>query len=416
VRDIGRIEADRHRSGNARFRVVIESKGTVYRISRKQIAPGLDASFKTHAAASDVLDGIRHLLAKGYSIPRAISQFLPTYSPEDLVENRLSEYLAYFHKLVAQGKRSTTTLGEVERYAQPGGHFSYWTGTNAREITFGQIEDWHVWLGERPNRSNRNRRARLSLKTQKNVSDAFRAFLRRLKRRSEIEAIPEFPAIEVPDYAPRIITLAQQVKILEAIPWERRGFFLGAATEALRVSELRALDLSDYRDGRLRVARTIQGHGTTARVADVTKNRSAEWREIWSPALIEWVGWRVEQATPEDRLRGEIALFPNPTAKNVAKRWTHETATAQWRKACRSVGEDVPLQEGTRHSILTVLASELPERMLQAFSRHRDAKSLSHYTKPRATRASIERIAGVHTKAEIPPRSPRAAKWAEKDE
>ncbi len=140
------------------------------------------------------------------------------------------------------------------------------------------------------------------------------------------------------------------------------------------------------------MARAIQGHGTTARAADVTKNRSAEWREIWSPALIEWIDWRVAQATPEDRLRGEVALFPNPTAKNAAKRWTHETTTDQWRKACRAVGEDVPLQEGTRHSILTVLASELPERMLQAFSRHRDAKSLGHYTKPHATKAAIRKI------------------------
>jgi hypothetical protein len=260
VRDIGRIEADRHRSGKARFRVVIESKGTVYRISRKQIAPGLDAPFKTHEAASDVLDGIRHLLAQGYSIPRAISQFLPTYSPEDLVENRLAEYLTHFRKLVEQGKRSPTTLSEVERYAQPEGHFSYWTGTNAREITFGQVEDWHAWLGERPNRSNRNRRARLSLKTQKNVSDAFRAFLRRLQERSEIDRVPKFPTIEVPDYAARIITLAQQVKILEAIPHERRGLFLCAATEALRVGELRALNLDDYRDGRLRVP--VRSRGT----------------------------------------------------------------------------------------------------------------------------------------------------------
>jgi hypothetical protein len=41
---------------------------------------------------------------------------------------------------------------------------------------------------------------------------------------------------------------------------------------------------------------------------------------------------------------------------------------------------------------LTVLAGELPERMLQAFSRHRDAKSLGHYTKPRATKATIRKI------------------------
>jgi hypothetical protein len=69
--------------------------------------------------------------------------------------------------------------------------------------------------------------------------------------------VPEFPAVEVPEYAPTIITLEQQAKILDAIPWERRGLFLCVATEALRLGELRALDLDDYRDGRLRVARAI---------------------------------------------------------------------------------------------------------------------------------------------------------------
>jgi hypothetical protein len=176
VRDIGRIEADRHRSGKARFRVVIEAKGVVYRISRKQIAPGLDVAFRNREAADEVLQGIRLLLAQGYSIQRAISQFLPTYSPEDLVENRLAEYLDHFRELVDQGKRSPSTLREVERYAQPNGHFSYWTGTNVREITFGQIEDWYKWLGKRTNASRNNTRKRLSLKTQKNVSDAFRRF------------------------------------------------------------------------------------------------------------------------------------------------------------------------------------------------------------------------------------------------
>ena len=38
------------------------------------------------------------------------------------------------------------------------------------------------------------------------------------------------------------------------------------------------------------------------------------------------------------------------------------------------VGVDISLQEGTRHSILTILGEALPERMLRAFSRHRDGR------------------------------------------
>ncbi len=392
VREIGRVDTDTRPSGRVRYRVVIEAGGVTYRIALKQIAPGLDVSFSSRESAEEVLRGIRVLIAQGYSVPRAISQFLPMFNPEDLIENRLVEHLDHLRELVAQGKRSPSTLREVERYAQPKGHFSYWTGTDAREITFGQVEDWHKWLGKRANESRNTTRKRLSFKTQKNVSDAFRAFLRRLRKRGEIDRVPEFPAIEVPEYAATFITLEQQAKIIEAIPWERRGLFLCAATEALRLAELRALDLDDYQGGRLRVTKTIQGKGRNERIVNITKNRSAEVREVWSPALIEWLDWRLKQSTPEARLRGEVALFPNPTALNRAKRWGHQPVEEQWNKACDEVWIHVPFQQGTRHCILTVLAGELPERMLQAFSRHRDAKSLGHYTKPRATKAAIRKI------------------------
>lgn len=383
MKGIGFIETEIRRGGGARYRVVFKQDGTRYRIAQKEIAPGLCVPFSSRETAQETLDGIRHLLAKGYSIQRAIAQFNPTLAAEDLIENRLAEYLEHFGRLVDQGKRSPSTIRELARYAKAGGHFSFWFGANARELTFGQVEDWHGWLGERG----------ISFKTQKNVSDCFRAFLQRLKERSEAESVPKFPAIEVPEYAPTSITLEQQAKILNAIPWERRGLFLCAATEALRLSELRALVLSDYSNGRLRVTKAIQGKGKGERVVPFTKNCSVDEREVWSPALAYWLDWRITRSTPEERLRGEVALFPNPTARNVSKRWGISPAEREWERACDAVRIPVSLQEGTRHCILTKLAAELPERMLRAFSRHKDAKSLGHYAKPRASKAALRRIA-----------------------
>ena len=393
VKDLGHVQNERLPSGETRHRIVIHVNGRRIRISRQLHKNGIEVPFSRREDAEFVLSGIRTLVAQGLTVEHAIAQYRPMECPEDLVENRMAEYLEHFRELVEQGKRSPTTLGEIERYAQPDGHFSYWYGQSAWELTYGDIEDWHKWLGRRQNRSNRTKRKTLSPKTQKNVSDAFRAFLRRLKRRGQIDNVPEFPSIETQEYAARRITMEAQARILEAIPWERRGLFLAAATEALRAGELRPLNLDDYRDGQLRITKTTQGHGTEARIEAVTKNRSGEWRELWNPELMRWIEWRLEQATPTARLAGEVALFPNPTATpaNRAKRWTHETITDEWKRACAKVGEDVPFQEGTRHSILTVLGSELPERMLQAFSRHRDAKSLDHYAKPRATRAAIRK-------------------------
>jgi integrase len=380
VKNLGRIHSEKLPSGAARYRIIFHTKGKRIKVSRLVHDNGVEVPFGSREAAKFVLDGIRSLVAQGMTLERAIAQYRPMDCPEDLVENRLTEHLDYFREMVEAGKRSPTSLKELARYAKDGGHFSFWFGQSARDISFGAVEDWHRWLAGRG----------IALKTQKNVSDAFRAFLRRLKRRGEIDSAPEFPAIEVPDYAPRIIDAETQARILDAIPWERRGAFLAAATEALRVGEIRALNLDDYQDGRLKISKAIQGHGTNARTRH-TKNRSAEWRQPWNEDLVAWIEWRLENATPAAKLRGEVALLWNPTAKNLAKRWTHETLHDEWKRACKAVGEDVPFQEGTRHSILTTLGEVLPERMLQAFSRHRSSKSLGHYSKPRATRAAIRK-------------------------
>ena len=62
----------------------------------------------------------------------------------------------------------------------------------------------------------------------------------------------------------------------------------------------------------------------------------------------------------------------------------------EWARACdRAEVERGPLQEGTRHAILTQLGGELPEKVLQAFSRHASSKSLAHYAKPKASRSAI---------------------------
>jgi hypothetical protein len=61
----------------------------------------------------------------------------------------------------------------------------------------------------------------------------------------------------------------------------------------------------------------------------------------------------------------------------------------------RAAGFRIRFQEGTCHSTLTALAQELPQRVLREFSRHRDARSLDHTSKPRATPEAIVRALGL---------------------
>jgi hypothetical protein len=162
----------------------------------------------------------------------------------------------------------------------------------------------------------------------------------------------------VPEYTPQTISIEEQLEIISHIPWERRGAFLAAATESLRLSEVRAMDLSDYRDGKLRVWRSIQGPRVDSRVVERTKNKTSGWRSLWHEELLGWIEWRLERASPEVRLRGAVALFWCPEARNRAKRWTPDPLERQWRKACEDAGVAyIPFQQGTRHSTLTGLCA-----------------------------------------------------------
>jgi len=131
--------------------------------------------------------------------------------------------------------------------------------------------------------------------------------------------------------------------------------------------------------------------------------------EVWHPELVRWLEWRREQTTPEQRLRGEaIALCWNPRALNLAREWTPDPLERAWREAARSQGFSVAFQEGTRHATLTALGDVLPERVLRAYSRHRDARSLDRYSKPTPRAAELRRIVGAENPRELPHISPTA--------
>lgn len=376
----GRIWRERRPDGKPRWRIdfgVVD--GVRVRLAGIQTEAGVVA-FASRAQAEKTLARIQgDMLARNLTLRQALGLWSRRRSPQDTVGARVGAYLAHVRELVAVGKRSPTTLRELERYA-----VGHWGGMAQRSIyglTFGDVEDWQKALAA----------GRIAPKTQANISNAFRAFLRWAARRDPLVTVPDFPAVEVPEYAPRIISLEEQAAVLAEIPWPVRGAALVAASEALRVGEIRACDVGDYQSGRLLVSRAVQGARVGAPIGP-TKNRSGQWRQLWHEGLLEWIEWRLAQATPEARLRGEVALFWNPRARHVAKRHTQDSLERAWDLACDAAGvARVSFQQGTRHATLTALGAELPERMLQAFSRHRDGRSLARYSKPVPTPAAVVR-------------------------
>jgi len=382
VASVGRIVSEEMPGGRVRHRLDfgwLDGKRIRVNSIPSPAGGGRRLPISDEKTAQRVLDAIRADMLSGKTLEQALAPYRVGAASEDLVETQLAHYLATWDKLVAQGKRSPNSLREIKTYARIGGAFEHWWGWSIHRITGADIADWQLLLGERV---NPHTGGVISEKTQRNISDRFRTFLRWLHDRGRIAEVPRFPVIKTDRPVTKVLTIEDQRRVLDAIPYELRGAFLAAANHSLRMGEIRALTVDDYKDGRIHVARAIKG-ATVGAPTGGTKNDSEEWIEIWNPELVEWIEDRLGRLTSEERLRGEIILFSNPRADrdtNPTQQWTPSALRRVWDRACRQVGVDINFQQGTRHTTTTALAPHLPERLLRKFTRHRTGAALNHYT------------------------------------
>ena len=385
MRKIGAIEVDTRASGSIRVRLRFKdpwNTGKRLRLHERPLPGGEWVAFDEQHAEEDLAQ-IRNALAAGRTLKEALSPWLRRTEDADLIQNRVKVWLSDFELLVQAEDRSPGTLREYRRYAKPGSYFSWWAGQPIQSVTRRDIKDWHQWLAAEFS---------IAAETRKKISDAFRAMLREHARDSEgVLSVPDFPVIQTSPAARRVMPIEDRDAAINAVPWEYRGAFLIAASECLRVSEIRAYTLADYESpGRLRIQASIQGSGSSQRRVNHNKNRTAEWRDLWEPQTKEWLEWRLTKATPESRLLGEVSLFWHPAARNSEKRWSNDPFRRAWIAACESARVPfVPFQQATRHTTLSHLSQVLPERMLQAHSRHKDKRSLDHYTLSTPTTEAI---------------------------
>jgi integrase len=375
VQRIGYIERSTLPSGNRRIRVVFPNpweEGKRLKLAKRPTPNGVWVSFDENSA-QEALAHVRNALLAGLTLEAAVKPYLNHTLDSDTVEARARVWLDDFSDLVKAEDRSPGTLREYKRYAEK--YFGWWSGKSIYNITRRDVKDWQKWLAKSfPS---------IGANTRSKISDAFRSMLREHARDEDGRiSVPNFPVIKVPPSVRSTMDLDDRAKAIAAIPWEQRGLWLLAASECVRLGEIRAHTLDDFEaPNRLRLQASIQGSGKNQRRVERNKNDTAEWRELWDDETIAWLAWRMEQATPESRLRGEVALFWHPQARNTAKMWSYDPQNRAWRRACAAAGVTyVPFQESTRHTTLSALSKTLPERMLQAHSRHKDKRSLDHYT------------------------------------
>lgn len=372
ARDFGAYSGERDR-GKIRHRLTFWIGGRRYRLSTLRHPNGIEFPLRTKTEALKLLEVIRAGLRgnrSGLHIDeakmQALSPFLSRSAPEVQVHTWLQRWLELQRGRCEAGEISPTYLRELERWAKPGGHFSYWDGWTIWEPSYGALEDWNKALGPT-----------LSPKSRKNLLGAFRVFLRWLEKRKEIHRSPVFPTIKVADHAPVIISPATQRAVLGEIPEDRRGAFIGQVDLGLRPGEIRALNVGDYRDGWLMIAAAMKGPSSKAprRGTKEGNVRRLPVRE-GSPDLAAWIERWVD---PADRLQAE-PLFTNPTGRSPDKRWLSNALRLEWNRAAERAGVRVKNYEGTKHSFATALAAR-GERLehIQKVLGHKDPRSTSKY-------------------------------------
>jgi integrase len=343
------------------------------RIYELRLGPSESVPFRGpdgEALANAVLESIRNRIADGLSKPAAVGPFLTRASTS--VGSLLARWIDDLEALIEAGDRSPSYVRKLRGYSRLGGHFDALRELSVWEIATKTISAWNRDLG----------RAGLSAKSRKNVIGAFHAFMSWLVEQGELETVPRFPKIPSTEYAPSIITPADQELVLAAIPQTARGAFLVAVEEVARPGEIRALNVADYswRDRILTIRAAMQGEGAHPRLrAPRTKERDVRRREV-SDRLADWLEVHVPL---EDRLQGDLSLFRCPGARTHAGRWTGKAMRAAWNDAAAAVGlKGVALYEGTKHSTLTALANAGERReVLAALAGHARLESTERYAK-----------------------------------
>ncbi|MHC4507261.1 MAG: tyrosine-type recombinase/integrase [Planctomycetota bacterium] len=355
-------------------------EGRRYKLRGEYSRRGKRIRFADEEAAQEALEEIRADIRAGRSPFQAISDFLPVGAPETYFQRH---YRRFCKAKARQGREgqgrqlSTKRIDELHGHERRG-HLQPLLSVPIQAINYGTLEDWRDWLFETQG---------LSPGSIHHILADVGTCLRWLARRGEIDGPPELPAVQVPEYAPRIPAPAAQERLLAAIPWEKRGLFLARGYMGLRPSEAIRANASDYDFERDLL--TVHGKG---------------WRVRYLPADGEVIRWVRKHHEPLPALRDVNApgrpLFPNPDAQDPEKRWTPASARRVMLAAMKATGLRFKPNEALRHAFGTGAAN-----------RGVEIERIGHYlghTDPRTTRR-YAKLAGEQL-VDVTPNRPRTVR------
>lgn len=247
-----------------------------------------------------------------------------------LWDNYLSDYLDREAKRLLPERAAT-----MSKKLSLARHLAWFNGRNLREIRTGDLEDFAAL----PCLA-----LALAPKTRKDLVEELRHIFRRAVARDELERLPEFPAVEVPEAAIAWLMPETQDTIIACIPPEHRPIFAFMMTYAVRPSEACALcwDKIDRQGGCFYLTRTFSRRLLMER----TKTRRADVLPIGREFTVY-----LESMAPGI---GKAPVFRNPLAdrrRNPEQFYLLDFLEDLWARAVQEAGaQPIKLYNATRHS------------------------------------------------------------------
>ena len=281
--------------------------------------------------AQDTLEQIRDELKKKRPLYRVLLPYIQESAPSSTFGDYWKRFLEAKAEDYAVGELGKSRLSELEGFERR----SYLTELWDRpifEITTRVLEDWRRELLKR--RSNRG--GTLNRKTVWHIVKDVGGFLRWLHRYGDLEELPKIPEVKLGQRRkPAVPTPEALCRYLAAIPEAARGIFLIRAYNGLRMSEARALRVSDFDFERdvvtLRWVKASTGEADLPTMP--VDYEVAEWVRKWINARDRWG-----------------PLFRNPS---TGEQWTYSSERRVHVEACKEIETYYRMNHTGRHAFGT---------------------------------------------------------------
>ncbi|GAB4486305.1 MAG: hypothetical protein OHK006_13950 [Thermodesulfovibrionales bacterium] len=290
------------------------------------------------------------------------------WKAKDRVDYRMSIQLdLWYHEkvdLMNKGRRAAGYVPKLKTYIE---HYykPFFGHKDVREIF--NCKDFVNGL---PNR--------LSLKYQKNISDALKGFFNWLKENRVIAEIPVFPVIEVPEHEPQTISREIQLKLLDEIPAEHRPIFTFLFYQGCRPGEVRALKWDSINDDVVTIKRTWSGRV----LKETTKTKNIRHNLIFPEVMAVLPARRF----PLDFVFTHGVESRRPYSQDFLNRLYRDAQDSFNLKHGTTL--KTSLYESTKHSFGTQLINQgVPESLLQQWFGHTRAEMTKKYAKLRVVDA-----------------------------